>query len=250
MKIHLIYIFSLILIFTAVETSQAQFEGKVVYNTYEIDSGGEKTAKDQFTMFVTSDRILLQGENKYDFIGNIKTEGVLVRLDFKDFVFLTGNSRALKISKSDIDSMFNMFGDNNKGSVSGIEEDVSFRKTADTRTINGYKCEKFLFTDQDDKESHAEVWMTKELAISWGMLAEPWGGQAEALISAGFPFSLIFEEGYFPLKMDSYRDGKLKMVTEIEDLRESTIARAMVQVPSGVTVLSFQDYLFQQLSDQ
>ncbi|MDZ7772133.1 MAG: hypothetical protein U5K31_05240 [Balneolaceae bacterium] len=40
-----------------------------------------------------------------------QTEGVLVRLDFEDFVFLTGNDMALTISKADITSFTRMFGE-------------------------------------------------------------------------------------------------------------------------------------------
>lgn len=249
MKKQLFYILSFLFLFTLVDSSHAQFEGKVVYETYELSTSGDKTATDQFTMYVTPDRILLQGSNKYNFMGNIKTEGVLIRMDFEDFVFLTGDTKALKFSKADITSFQNMFGDDNDRSNAEIETDVKYRRTGETQTINGYKCEKFIFGDNEG-DNHAEVWMTKALKINWGMLGDSWGKKTEAIISSGLPFSLIFEDGYFPLKMDSYENDRLKMVTVVKELSQTTIARAMVQVPSGVKVLSFQDYLFQKLSEQ
>lgn len=231
------------------ETGFAQFEGKIVYNSYEISPDGDRENKDNFTMFVTKDRILLQGDNSYDFMGDIRTEGVLVRLDFKDFVFLTGDDKALQISKADITSLMNMFGGDDN-SISDSERDFDYQQTGETTKINGYACEKFIFREEDEDEDYAIVWMTKDLDINWGMMAEPWGEQIDDMIIDNVPVNLIFKEGYMPVKIDAYDSGRLQMVTEAEEIIESSIAKAMVQIPSGVNVLSFQDYLFQRLSEQ
>lgn len=235
-------------LFMSADYSFAQFEGKVSYSSYEVKSSGEMKKNDNFTMYVTSDRILLQGDNSYDFMGNITTEGVLIRLDHEDFVFLTGDDKALQISKADITSMMNMFGSETSEKNRGA--DIGYKKTGETQTINGYTSEKFLFSENDDEDDYAEVWMTRELKINWGMLAEPWGDRVEGMVSGDFPITLIFEDGYFPVKISSYESGKLKTVTEADEISASSIAKAMVQVPSGVSVLSFQDYLFQRLSEQ
>ena len=248
MKNHPSLYFTLLLLFLSTEFAHAQFEGKVVYNSYELKSG-EKVNADRFTMFVTSDRILLQGDNSYDFMGNIKTEGVLIRLDFEDFVFLTGKDKALKISKTDITSMMNLFGGDSKNNRD-TDTDIKYEKTGGTDTINGYASEKFIFTDREDQSNIFVVWMTRDIKFNWGMLAEPWGDNVESMIHGDFPISLIFEEGYFPLRMETYQSGELKTVTEAEEINESTIAKAMVEIPSGVSVLSLQNYLFQQLSEQ
>ncbi|MDX1585867.1 MAG: hypothetical protein R3222_03950 [Balneolaceae bacterium] len=240
--------FTLLLLFLTTEYAQAQFEGKVVYNSYELQSG-ERVNSDRFTMFVTPERILLQGDNSYDFMGNIKTEGVLVRLDFEDFVFLTGKDKALKISKMDITSMMNLFGGNSNDRKASDTE-INYEKTRERETINGYESEKFIFADEEHKNDYVAVWMTRDIKFNWGMLAEPWGNDVEGMISGDFPISLIFEEGYFPLRIESFQDGVMKTVTEAEEINESSIARAMVQIPSGVSVLSLQNYLFQQLSEQ
>jgi hypothetical protein len=50
--------------------------------------------------------------------------------------------------------------------------------------------------------------------------------------------------------MDSYQEGELKTITEAEEINESSIAKAMVQIPTGVSVLNLQNYLFQKLSEQ
>lgn len=240
--------FTLLLLFLATEYAHAQFEGKVVYNNYELKSG-EKVNSDRFTMFVTSDRILLQGDNSYNFMGNIQTEGVLIRLDFEDFVFLTGKDKALKISKMDITSMMNLFG-GNSSDKKATDKEINYEKTGKRETINGFDSEQFIFSDEENPGDYVAVWMTQDLKFNWGMLAEPWGDDVEGMISGDFPISLIFEEGYFPLRIESFQSGELKTVTEAEEINESSIAKAMVQIPSGVSVLSLQNYLFQQLSEQ
>lgn len=241
-------ILALLLIFVSADYSFAQFEGKVVYSSYELESG-EKVNKDRFTMFVTADRILLQGENRYDFMGDIKTEGVLVRLDFEDFVFLTGDEKALKISKTDITSIMNMFGNGSEAN-SDSDLEVGYEKTGESEMISGYSSEKFIFSEEDQSNDYVEVWMTRDLRFNWGMLAEPWGNDIDGMINGDFPVSLIFEDGYFPLRIEAYSDGELKSITEAVEINESSIAKAMVQIPSGVAVLSLQNYLFQKLSEQ
>lgn len=240
---------ALLLVICFSQTALAQFEGKITYDSYDYSSDGSQQKQDQFTMFITPDRILLQGDKDYKVMGSIKTEGILVRLDFKDFVFLTGDSQVLKISKSDITSMMNMFGDNS-GSSSGQTDGVDYDKTGETKTIKGYKCEKFVFHDKDDESQKTVVWMTKGINVKWGMLAESWGNDADEMITGGLPTDLIFKDGYFPLKAESYKNEKLVSMLEVNEIQESSIARAMVQIPSGVKVLSFQDYLFQKMSNQ
>lgn len=234
--------------------SQAQFEGKIIFNSFKVDENGSREQNDQFTMYVTANRILLQGKNTYDFIGSIKTEGVLVRLDFEDFVFLTGDNWALKISKADINSMINMFGEGESTAGNSRkmdrEPEIDVEQTGETETINGYRSEKFIFRDRDDRQDYAVVWMTTELPINWGMLAEPWGNSANAMMGGEFPMGMIFDDGYFPVRVERYDSGTIQSITEAEEISETSVAKAMVQVPSGVTVLSFQDYLFQKMSEQ
>lgn len=244
------YLSTIVMVACFTQPVSAQFEGKITFSSYEYSAEDLEQKQDDFTLFITPDRILLQGENKYEFMGSIQTEGVLVRLDSQDFVFLTGDKKALKISKSDITSMMNMFGNGDAGAeVTAKSEDVNFEKTDETATINGYLCEKFIFRDKDKPAEHSEVWMTKDLKMNWGMLAEPWSGSAGAVVN-NLPTDLVFKEKYFPLKVETFKNDKLTAALKATEVNTSPIAKAMVQVPSGVQVLSFQDYLFQEMSRQ
>lgn len=232
------------------QPASAQFEGKITFSSYNYSSDGSEQKDDNFTLFLTQDRILLQGEKEYGFMESIDTEGVLVRLDSEDFVVLTGDNTALKISKEDITSMMNMF-DNGQGASNAADkaEDVEYEQTGESETIQGYQTDKFIFRDADEPNTHTEVWMTKQLNINWGMLAEPWSGNAESIVNS-LPTDLVFTEKYFPLKVEVFENDELVSKLEATEVDESSVARAMVQVPSGVKVLSFQDFLFQNMSQQ
>ncbi len=229
--------------------SAAQFEGKIVYNTYDVSESGSKSAKDRFQMYVTPERILFQGDKSYDFNGFIQTTGLLVRLDFEDFVFLTGKDNAMKISKSDITNLMDRFGGDAEEGMDDMEG-VDWQRTGEQKTIKGYSCEKFIFSDNDGSGDYAEVWMTRDVDINWGMLAEPWSGSSQRMLGEGMPFNLVLNEGYFPLEARTYDEGRLTGIMEASEVSPSSIARAMVQIPSGVKVLGFGDYLFQNLSKQ
>lgn len=244
------YLSAMLMVACFTQPATAQFEGEMTYSSYEYSADGTQEKDDDFTMFITSDRILLQGDKKYEFMGSIQTEGVLVRLDFQDFVFLTGDKQALKISKSDITSMMNMFSNGNESeSAAEQAEDIDYEQTNETQTFAGYECDKFIFRDEDQKNEHTVVWMTQGIEVNWGMLAEPWGNQADAIMSS-VPTNLIFKDKYFPVRVESYKDDKMTSMLEATRIESTPVARAMVQVPSGTQVLSFQDYLFQKMSEQ
>ncbi|MDZ7689969.1 MAG: DUF4412 domain-containing protein [Balneolaceae bacterium] len=251
-----LFVVSMLLFIGMGTPAAAQFEGKIVFDSYDVSSDGNRNQEDQFSLYLTQDRILLEGNNQYNFMGPIQTEGVLVRLDFEDFVFLTGDQSAMKISKQDINSMMNMFGSGKSPQSQSRESDVSidknsevnYERTGETQMIQGYKCEKFVFTDEDNANNHAEVWLTNEIKINWGMLAEPWGNTDIDMMGDRLSFNLIFEEGMFPLKIEAYESDVLTQVTEVSEVNKSDIARAMVQIPQGVKVLSLQDYLFNKMS--
>lgn len=232
------------------QPASAQFEGKITFSSYHYSPDGVQQKEDDFTLYLTKDRILLQGEKKYEFMESIQTEGVLVRLDTEDFVILTGDETALTISKSDITSMMNMF--NNGQSTSSTAdkaEEVEYERTGHSTDIKGYQTDKFIFRNSAEPNEHTEVWMTKELNINWGMLAEPWSNNATSIVNS-LPTDLVFTEKYFPLKVKVFKNNKLISKLVATEVNQSPVTRAIVQVPSGVKVLSFQDFLFQNMSKQ
>lgn len=245
------YVSAMLMAACFTQPAAAQFEGEITYNSYEYTEGN-KTSGDSFMLYITPERILLQGEKKYDFMESLKTDGVLVRLDSQDFVFLTGGDEALKIAKTDITSLMNMFNNGSNGGEALDEDyDIQQNRTGETQTIKGYRSEKFVFRDEEDPDqNYSEVWMTNEIDVNWGMLAEPWGEDTDALISDDFPIDLVLKENYFPLKLEAYKDGKLTSALEATEIKQASVDPAMTEVPSGVKVLSMQEYLFQKMNNR
>lgn len=225
---------------------QAQFEGTIAFQNYVIE-GEERESRDSFMLYLTGDRILLRGGNSYDLMGPIQATGILVRLDMEDIVFLNDEETALAVSKADITSMMNMFGNGDTGSSD--EPEVHYEKTGETKELIGHTVEKYLFHG-DEEDTYTHVWMVSDLDINWGMLAEPWGESAQKMVSGDFPIGEIFRENLFPLQVEFFSGGELRSVTEATQIDRSTVSSSLMQVPDGVKILSLQDYLFQQMSRQ
>lgn len=235
--------------------SFAQFEGKISYTFQEIGENSEKD-KEKFSIYFTPDRILLQPDEAMNMAGSFKTGGLLIRLDKKDFVFMTGDKTAMTISKAGITSFMNMFGEmaaETKKGAGGSEEDIkanfTFEKTEETKTINGYEAHKFVFKSKGEESGKGIIWMTSEININWGMLAEPWGDSVSFLTNRDLPTKYIFEKGWVPLKAAFYEGGQVsgRMTTVV---KETDIPKSMVRLSSDIQVRSLSEYMFQMMRQQ
>jgi len=231
------------------QPAKAQFEGSITYESTDYTSVSNED-DDSFTLHLTPDRMLLEGDKSYNFLESIKTEGVLVRLDKEDFVFLTGGEQALKISKTDITSMMNLFNGGQDVTQQADNVDITQKRTGETKDIQGFQADEFIFKNNDENENkHFAVWMTRDIDVNWGMLAEPWDDADQLISSTDFPVDLVFKEKYFPLRFESYEDDELKSVLEATKIDKGPVDTDKMQVPAGVNVLSMQNYLFQKLSE-
>lgn len=240
----------LILFFFSFGEAFGQFEGRIQFKNYDVVSGEKELNEDDgFTLFVTPDRMLLQGESSYKVGGSLETEGILIRHQEQDFVFLTGDKQAMQITKAGITSFMNMFGSDGQGEVERAESNLKYQKTGESRQIAGYACDKFVFSDKDEPNNYTVVWMTKDLNINWGILAEPWGDNMKGFADSDLPLNLFFEEGYFPMKWEHYENDRLESVTDV-DVTPTDVARSIIEIESDVKIVSLQDYLFQQMRQQ
>lgn len=250
MKTTVHYLSAMLLVACLTQPVAAQFEGTITYQSSEYQKGSNEHDTEQFTMAITPNRMMLQGEDSYEFMGSIDTEGLLVRLDKKDFVILTGDEQALKISKADITSMMNMFdGQDEASDVAEEADDLNIKRTGETKSIHGYNCEKFILRDNDNENAHTEIWMTKDINVEWGMLAEPWTGSADEIVSS-FPTDLVFNKKYFPVLVENYENEKLESKLEAIHIDEKSLNSGVVSVPTGISTMSFQEYLFNKMNKQ
>ncbi|MDZ7715946.1 MAG: DUF4412 domain-containing protein [Balneolaceae bacterium] len=238
-SVYLLFAFCLI---TAIPTTLfAQFEGKIKYATFDVENGVPES-DEEFTVYFALNRIFLEGDKTYD-VRNFQTEGILVRMDMEDVVFFTGDESALKISKADVDAMQQFFG-KESGDTGKESNDFSFKRTGKTESIHGLACEQFVFRDEDDPEKYTEVWMTKDLETDLSSLVR----SAETFFDGEDVPTGLLAQGYFPLKANFYNGNKLSGYLEATEVDETRSARAKVEVPAGIKVYNFQQYLFQRFS--
>jgi GLPGLI family protein len=239
---------TLFILFFCFSASQslAQFEGKIHFDSYIIKSKKKKEKNGDFTLYITPDRLLLQSGENYKVGGTLKTHGVLIRNKKEDFVFLTGNKKAMEITKAGITSFMNMFG---SAQSNQSKPKINYKKTGKTKKINGYKCEKYIFSSAKHPDEHSVMWMTKGLNVNWGILADTWDQNMKAFAGDHLPADLIFKKGYFPIKWKQYKnDTPLKMIEA--HVKATDVPHSKVSIPSDVQVTSLQQYLFQQMRKQ
>lgn len=224
----------------------AQFEGKIQINTYEMESGEKVKDDDSFTLFVTADRIFLTGDKGYKVRGQFEAEGIMVRQKEKDFVFLTGKDRAMQITKAGITSFINLFGGDTKGNGAQSESNIKVTNTGETKTVDGYVSEKFIITDKKNPQVHSEAWMTKGIDINWGILAESWSDNMQGFTGSDLPLNIIFDDGYFPIRWEQYKNDEMTLVSEAE-VTKTDIARSMVEISPDVQIVNLQQYMIQQM---
>ena len=189
-------IFSIILLMVASMTlsclAQSQFEGKVVMN---VKAGDKDT---DMNMFVKGNKTLIQvnNEQKANLIMDLKAKTMTILMPeqkmYMEIDMNTMKGISDKIKKND-------------ESESNEKTNGKFDKTGETKKINGYECEKWVYTD--DNGDKTEAWMTKELGNFMG-------------------FS------------NHYVDGKVESSMEVKSVEKKSLDESMFEVPAGFNKLS------------
>ncbi|MEO1023681.1 MAG: hypothetical protein AAFW89_14145 [Bacteroidota bacterium] len=224
----------------------AQFQGHIVMDLYSTNNG--KTEINKVNMYVTSDRIMIQGDDEVPLTGGVSTSGLLVRNDKKDFVVMTGEKEALQITKSEIERFFemaSMMGGNKQSQVN--DENAGYRYTDNTRTIMGKECAEMIIENEDEDGGYLSIWLTNGVDINWGMLSESWTGVPEDVDGLVNGLQQEFTGSNFPMLIEAHDKGKTYKVMEVTQLQKSAVAKAMVEIPSGVNLYGFGDLMMKMM---
>ncbi|MEX0610185.1 MAG: hypothetical protein WD016_09170 [Balneolaceae bacterium] len=233
--------------FTAEVT--AQFQGKIEMKAYTEDKG--VVEENVLNMFVTADRIMIKGEDNVSIADNVDAEGLLIRNDKKDFILLTGNNQAIQVTKTEIEGMIQMFSSWG-GDASQTEPEntaPSYRFTDRTRTILGKECAELVIDDEDNPGNSLSVWLTPKVDINWGMLAEPWKNIPKSMEKEinGMSQDLFFQGKNFPMLIEKNEGEKVETVFEVTSMQESNVAKAMVELPSGISLIGAKEFMFNMM---
>ena len=116
--------------------------------------------------------------------------------------------------------------------VAGKVEDAQLEKTAETTTILGYACTKYLLKA---KNGVNELWLTEALGAFMSMpaMGGPMGGAPKASPTAGWEAALKGKE-FFPLRVVSRRpDGKETGRFEVVGIEPGKLADSLFAPPAG-----------------
>lgn len=220
--------------------SYAQFEGKIMFDVYLAYTGFIN--KEMVSLYITEERILLEAETESAESGPKK---VIFRLNNEDIIIFTDKNKALKITKSDVSAFTAITTNFQKliGTVAPNWMKISFQKTDEEKTINGYSAQKFLLTSALEPNNKAVLWMTKELDINWGILGGLFTKMFDSYLD---PSVSIIEEGYFPLLIQSFKDGELQRKIEAVVLA-GNVPESKMTITSNVQIIDLQDYFSQMM---
>ena len=187
-----------------ISLSQNKFEGKV--NFQVTDEGGKST---MLNYFVKDKKFRMEGpENQGAFIFDATSNKMMILMDAQKMYMEIPFDLKEEMSKS-------------KEETKG-----DFKATGETKDILGYKCEKFIYNDDDTKN---EMWLTKELG-GFMFFNDP-----KQMEGSGNDWQTkLLTEGYFPMVvMELSSGGAVKSKFEVKSLEPKKLDNSMFSVPSG-----------------
>lgn len=232
------------------EKSSAQFEGEIFFRAFEPENTAET---ERFMQFIaTAERIYLSSNDQYRVFAGMDANGILVRNDHNDFVFISGETDALRISREDVDGLANLI-ERMKGSSNvnqnQFDWDGSLQETGEVKTISGHRTEQIIVYDESNN-SYVSVWLTDAIKINWGILHETWYNSMSKFVKMELPIEVFMNRNSFPLQIEYYRDDKLVSVVEATRVNRRSIENQLVDVPAGAKMLGITDFMMRMMRER
>jgi len=210
---------NILFLFTILSISlQAQsFEGMI-----KMTSDSPYGINADFT--IKGDKILLENDSKAGKIQLIfdKTSG--------DITTITNENGRTMAIKTNLEN--NPYLKGKGGKITDSYSDYTIEKTTETKTIDGYKCTKYI---GKNKDSESIMWLTNELDFNWADLSpmKNSAGRNPYKIDAG-------TDGMMMEMHTKEKNGKIEW-TMTADVTEMAVSEAKFQVPVGVQVMDMTD---------
>ena len=84
-------------------------------------------------------------------------------------LLIDATSQKLKMYNDDASAPTRVYYDVSLADIASSSADVSIAKTTDTKTIQGYKCEKYQATNA---HGAYDIWFTKDIAVDWSAIKD------------------------------------------------------------------------------
>lgn len=234
-------------LFILSQAANAQFEGQISMNIYSFNNGVKGDAE-VVNLYTTQERILIKGEDVINISdGLMEASGILIRSDMQDFVIMMGEKEALRFTKEELEGMFSMISMMSGGEDAASEIDVDYSYTNEVRTIQGLNATELRVESDKEEGEYLSIWLTNDLDIDWGILAEPWNNVPPSFSGELNQMTQEFKSRNFPLLIEVTKDGKTETVFEVTKVRKSRIAKDMVEMPTGLELMSLQTMIMKAM---
>ncbi len=192
--------------------AQGTFEGKVIFQVMD------ESMTQNISYFVKDDKFRIEPEES-------KGQGVMIYdSESKTMIVVMPEQKMYMEMPMQMDSE-NMETDEN-----GLEY---FKNTGETKEINGYTCERFIFKDE---EGEGEAWMTKGLG-GFLFFTDFGGGQPKEEEWQ----KAMMDEGYFPMEVSMVDEsGNSKQVFRVIELTPMDLDDALFAPPAGFQKLDMK----------
>jgi hypothetical protein len=222
----------------------AQFEGQIDFLIHNYQEGNQEVTN--LDMTFSKDRIYIGSNSTMDVMSGLSTNGILVRNDHQDFIFMTGHNEALKVAKSDIDGLVNLInrvqGKTADAEMKTFNWDENVIETGNTRTIRGYQTREFVLKS-DENNGSVSVWLTDEIKVNWGLLNEVWHSTGSKQLGEEIPIELVMNRNSFPLLIEAYNDHSVIFRAESVSVNDNNFDRSKTELSSDYKLLGFADLM-------
>lgn len=249
-RVTLLSLTALFILFFLPGKISAQFEGQIQFRTYEPDILENTYSGLAFT--ATEQRIHITSDNHYKVFAGLDANTFLVRNDRNDFVFISGDSDALRISREDVDGLSSLIQRVQGSSGSGDQQfdwDGKLEQTGESKNILGYDTEQ-IKVYQQDSDSYVSVWLTEEIKINWGILQDTWHQSMAAIVNMELPIEVFMNRNSFPLLIEYYEEGRLATVVEATSINRGRVNSNVLEIPQGVKMMGITDLMMRMMRDR
>ncbi|NBB76384.1 MAG: hypothetical protein GVY02_03305 [Bacteroidetes bacterium] len=222
----------------------AQYEGEIRFNVYDPDRMNEGNVI--MAMTFAEDRIFLDTNVSLNVMAGLQARGFLVRNDMNDMMIITAENEALKVAKSEIESLAMLI-----DRVKGNREDTDPEpfpwedrvvQTGEKRDFYGYTAEKFSVKGDREGE-YAEVWLTEEISVDWGLLLDAWYNIGVKQFDQEVPIEILMNRQSFPMLVEAYRNNRIVFRAESVYENSETFDRSKSNLSSNVKVIGLTDLM-------
>lgn len=232
------------------QTRTGVFQGSMQLSMYAVSADGEEQLRSRYHILVHPDYLRLAGDREGTFrlMDAVSTDGVIVRQEQEQIVFLTRDQQALVMSHTELRQMLAMM-NQLRGAPAQAEEQPApeISKSGEHQIVQGYRSERWEAA-VPGHSAQWRIWVTDQVSVPWGILAEPW--LMERIFPSDLPVAEWMGQGLMPLKAEMWNGGMLVQTVRFEQITPEVLSATHFEVPEGYTSMTFQQLLFGQMRNR